>query len=142
MNPFDLDATGLMVWGLVAHLIADWPLQNDWIARNKTLPLHPALTVHGAIHAVALAPVLGWPALIVALVHMAIDTRTPVAMWSTLVRQTQPGGLRVFAHHQNDDGTVKDVPLYDVGTEVRFWTDQVFHIATIAASALAVGALT
>ena len=35
MNPWDLDATGLLIWGIVAHLIADWPLQNDWMARHK-----------------------------------------------------------------------------------------------------------
>jgi hypothetical protein len=148
MNPFDLDATGLMIWGLVAHLIADWPLQNDWMANRKAarrqrwdiqremmggtsveLPgrwwdRHPAAYVHAGLHGLLLALVFGWVAAPLALAHLVIDTRWPVATWSRLVRQTQPSG----------DG-------YDVGLEVRFWTDQVFHILTIALAALVVGPL-
>ena len=50
------------------------------------------------------------------------------------MRQTQPQGHCVDAGYLGDDsGIVKaDVMLYDIGLEVRFWTDQVFHIATIA----------
>jgi hypothetical protein len=128
MNPFDLSTSDLLVWGIVGHLIADWPLQNDWMANGKGWPwrwsilgLAPAF-VHGLIHMVALGVVFGyWPGVILGLVHVAVDTRLPVAWWSRLMRQTQPGG----------DG-------YDVGLEVRFWTDQVFHIACIALAALLV----
>src|SRR5690349_10900130 len=120
MNPWGLDATGLMTWGLVAHLIADWPLQNDWMANNKATSLL-ANAVHASIHGVLLALVFGWVAIPLALAHGLIDTRRPVVWWSRLVRQTQPSG----------DG-------YDVGLEVRFWTDQVFHIGCIAFAALAV----
>ena len=28
--------------GLVAHLAADWVLQNDWMVRNKLSLRHPA----------------------------------------------------------------------------------------------------
>lgn len=119
MNPFGLDASGLLVWGIVAHLIADWPLQNDWMASNKAYLDHPAGYVHAGIHAVLLALVFGWVAAPLAVTHFVIDTRVPVAWWSKLVRQTQPSG----------NG-------YDVGLEVRFWTDQVFHIACIAVAAL------
>jgi hypothetical protein len=144
LNPFGLDATGLMVWGLVAHLIADWPLQNDWMAQNKMKrrprfwtdnvgdggwhepwwSRHPAAYVHAGIHGVLLALVFGWIALPLALVHLAIDTRVPVVWFSRLMRQTQPTG--------------KDLPLVDIGMFVRFWTDQVWHIACIAIAALAV----
>jgi hypothetical protein len=135
MNPFHLDATGLMVWGLVAHLIADWPLQNDWMANNKARLGSPASCVHAAIHGFALSWVFGWAAIPLAVVHALIDTRVPVVWWSRLVRQTQPTGMR--------SSPVGDRPptfLVDVGLEVRFWTDQVFHIACIAVAALAVAA--
>jgi hypothetical protein len=121
-----MSATDLMVWGLVAHLIADWPLQNDWMAANKANLRHPAGYVHAAIHGAALALVFGWVAAPLAVAHLLIDTRVPVAWWSRLVRQTQPGA--------------DSFPLVDVGLEVRFWTDQVFHIACIAVAALLVSA--
>jgi Protein of unknown function (DUF3307) len=122
MNPFDLSATGLMVWGLVCHLVADWPLQNDWMASHKADLRHPAGYVHAGIHGSLLALVFGWVAAPLALAHLIIDTRVPVAWWSRLVGQTQPSGHG-----------------YDVGLEVRFWTDQVFHIACIAIAAVVIG---
>jgi hypothetical protein len=121
MNPWDLSAGDLMIWGLVAHLIADWPLQNDWMANNKAKLGHPAGVVHAAIHGALLALVFGVWAVPLAVAHYVIDLRRPVAWWSRLIRQTQPGGRG-----------------YDVGLEVRFWTDQVFHIICIAAAALLV----
>lgn len=116
MNPFGLNATGLLVWGLVAHLVADWLLQNEWLAVNKTkrrhpaprrgdglltpprvyLPptrwwdRHPAAYVHAGIHAVALALVFGLASLPLAVAHLVIDTRVPVEWWSRVIRQTQP----------------------------------------------------
>jgi hypothetical protein len=164
MNPFDLSATGLMMWGLVAHLIADWPLQNDWMASFKAnrryrhrvgdgmiMPpgrpyttdawwdRHPAAYVHAGIHGLLLALVFGWVAAPLALAHLLIDTRWPVAKWSKLVGQTQPQGNVVNVGYLDDEhDEILRVVLYDIGTEVRFWTDQVFHIATIAAAALLV----
>jgi hypothetical protein len=111
-------ASDLLIWGIVAHLIADWPLQNDWMANNKAKLGHPAGVVHAGIHGIALALVFAWIAIPLAITHYLIDLRKPVQWWSRLVRQTQPGG----------NG-------YDVGLEVRFWTDQVFHIACIALAA-------
>jgi hypothetical protein len=94
VNPWELDATGLMVWGLVAHLIADWPLQNDWMANNKATNLGANL-VHSGIHLWALLFVFGWVAVPLAVLHGLIDTRKPVVWWSRLVRQTQPSGRLV-----------------------------------------------
>jgi hypothetical protein len=167
VNPFELDPTGLMVWGLVAHLVADWPLQNDWMANNKAKrgkpgalsdPLalerqpwwlrHPAAYVHAAIHGVLLALVFGWVAGPLALAHLVIDCRWPVAKWSRFMRQTQPRAPTWATHHGLDPDCGAGVrlttsgrggPLVDVGLEVRFWTDQVFHIACIALAALVVG---
>jgi hypothetical protein len=45
---------------LVLHLVGDWLLQNDWMARNKDKLKHPAAWVHGGIHTVLLGLVFGW----------------------------------------------------------------------------------
>ena len=147
MNPFELSASELLIWGLVLHLIADWPLQNDWMANNKMrrAPLgevpgdgltyppgrmrpytlwflrHPAAYVHSGIHGVLLALIFGWAAVALAWAHLIIDCRWVVEKWSKIVGQTQPGG-----------------GSYNIGLEVRFWTDQVFHIVCIAIAALLV----
>lgn len=104
MNPWALDATGLLVWGLVAHAVADWVLQNDWMASNKArrwpskrrlnvILRHPAAYAHAGIHMALLAFVFGWVAAPLALVHLVIDTRAPVEWLSRLIRQTQPRGF-------------------------------------------------
>jgi len=99
--------------GFVAHLVADWLLQNDWMARNKTSLQHPTAWVHAAIHALALGLALGWQAgLVLGLVHILIDPRQPLAWWR-----------RVY--HQTGDGPY--------ATHVAIWADQVLHIVSIAA---------
>lgn len=159
MNPFDLDASGLMIWGLVAHLVADWPLQNDWMANNKAArrqrhnpttmtgergtpytvwwDRHPAAYVHALVHLWLLLLVFGWVAFPLAVVHLLIDTRKPVIWWSKFIGQTQPKGESAVTFRR--EGHTMTGPLYDVGTEVRFWTDQVFHIICIAVAALVIG---
>ena len=77
---------------MVAHLIADWLLQNDWMARNKGDLRHPATWVHAGIHAVLLGLALGWKAgLVLGLLHVVIDTRVPINWWRSLIRQTSDG---------------------------------------------------
>lgn len=137
MNPFDLDATGLMVWGLVAHLLADWPLQNDWMANNKATSLK-ANAVHAGIHTALLALVFGWPAVLLGIAHGLIDTRKPVVWWSQFMRQTQSAGKWTAVVEPNLLSKGEYRMAYDVGLEVRFWTDQVFHIACIAVAALVI----
>ncbi|HET7089770.1 MAG TPA: DUF3307 domain-containing protein [Anaerolineae bacterium] len=99
--------------GFVAHLFADWLLQNDWMARNKISLRHPAAWVHGAIHALLLGLALGWPAgLALGIVHMLIDTRLPLSWWQRVYHQTGDGP---YARH------------------VAIWADQVLHIVFVAA---------
>lgn len=180
MNPWDLSASDLLVWGIVAHLIADWLLQNDWMAVNKAerrsprvvarngygpppfrwRPLiwsdlsedlrwwdrHPAAYVHAGIHGALLALVFGWVAAPLALVHLLIDTRVPVACFSRLIRQTQPNPeplpvlARVDPQRPIEAGDVERYLPVDLGMLVRFNVDQVWHVATIAAAALLVAA--
>ena len=98
--------------GLVAHLIADWILQNDWMARHKTRISHPAAWTHAGAHAVCLGIALGWQAgLVLGLVHLLIDTRVPVAWW-----------MRVF----KQCGQASDAGA------IALWLDQTLHIICIA----------
>jgi hypothetical protein len=99
--------------GLVAHLVADWILQNDWMARNKISLRHPASWTHAAIHGVFLGLALGWQAgLVLGFIHLLIDTRVPVAWW-----------IRVFK---------KCGQAPEAGT-IAIWLDQTLHIVCIAA---------
>ena len=101
----------LLILGIVAHLVADWLLQNDWMARNKASLRHAAAWVHGAIHFALMLLVFAWPvALLVALTHMLLDTRRPLAWWRRAFRQTREG---------------------DVALHVAIWGDQVAHVVTI-----------
>lgn len=98
---------------LVIHLVADWLLQNEWMAVNKVRLNHPAAWVHGGIHGLLLGWVLGWKAgLVLGVVHMLIDTRIPLMWW-----------VRVFKRCQGSP----DHSLLLIGC------DQVIHIGCIAA---------
>src|SRR3954453_10984204 len=137
MNAWDLSAADLLGWGIVLHLIADLPLQNDWMAKHKQNPFHPAAHVHAGIHGILLCSIFGWAAIPLAIVPRPIDTRKPVVWWSRLVRQTQPEN-RYFFQRSDTSRELHEIPVYDIGLEVRFWTDQVFHIACVAVAALLV----
>src|ERR1044071_9089894 len=68
---------------LVAHLIADWLLQNNWMAKNKYSLVHPAAWIHASIYAASLALAIGWPAgLTLGLLHLIIDTGIPLQWWT------------------------------------------------------------
>lgn len=135
MNHWNLSASDILIWGIVLHLVADWPLQIDWMAQNKTNLLHPAGYVHAGIHGLMLSIIFGWVAIPLAVLHLIIDTRKPIAWWGKLVGQTQPANRTIFQRWSTAD-EVEEIPVYDMGMEVRIWVDQVFHIVCIAAAAL------
>ena len=98
---------------LVLHLIGDWLLQNDWMAKWKSDLRHPAAWVHGAIHGGLITLVVGWKGgVLLAVLHMLVDTRVPQRWWSRVFRQSQTG---------------------EMASHVMVWGDQVIHIATLAA---------
>lgn len=98
--------------GFVAHLAADWILQNDWIARHKGHLGHPAAWLHAGLHALLLTWVLGWQAgLLLGLIHILVDTRLPLAWWQRLYKQTTTG---------------------QVALHVAIWTDQAIHLVSLA----------
>ncbi len=109
-------ATNLLVWGTVADLVADWLLQNRWMAENKTSLTHPAAWTHSGIHWIALAFVFppGVAALL-AVSHLLIDTRKPLTWWT-------------HAYLRSDEGPV--------ALHVAIWADQVAHLSVIALAAL------
>ena len=97
---------------LLLHLIADWLLQNEWMAVNKTRLSHPAAWLHGSIHGVLLSVVFGWAGgVVLALLHMVIDTRFPIRWW-----------IKVFKKCEGSP----DLPILLIGC------DQVLHISCIA----------
>jgi len=105
-------ATDLLVWAIVAHLIADWLFQNDWMALNKTSLRHPASWVHSGLHVIALLFVLPWHlALVAGALHLLIDTRIPLNWWMHTVKQVKPASQ---------------------GLIVEIWVDQVMHITVLA----------
>ena len=64
------------------HLIADWLLQNEWMAVNKVRLSHPAAWVHGSIHGLLLGLVFGWiGGVVLALLHILVDSRAPIRWW-------------------------------------------------------------
>ena len=127
----------LLLWGVVVHLVADWLLQNHWMATYKTSLKHPAAWVHSAIHfAGALLVFHPLAALFIFVTHILIDTRIPLRWWRGFYQQTGGEVTRT-----SDDGSrwVEVVGGVEnrAGLHVAMWGDQVAHIAVIAIAALA-----
>jgi hypothetical protein len=119
-NPLAL-ALPYLVWGLVAHLVADWFLQNEWMALNKTSLKHPAAWVHSFIHFCLFLPLFGlYGALVVFGTHLLIDTRVPLTWWGRVMRQTSNPKNRVTLH-------------------LSIWRDQVAHVIIVAVVSLLLG---
>ena len=111
------EATALLVWSVVVHLIADWLLQNEWMALYKMDLRHPAAWVHSGIHLLGMLLVFAWPAaLLIGLTHLLIDTRKPLLWWMRVIKQIPPGNR---------------LPI------VEILLDQVMHVTVLAGVALA-----
>ena len=112
-------ATNLLIWGIVIHLFCDWLLQNHWMAQNKASLKHPASWVHSGIHFLGLLLIFPlWMVVLIAVIHLLIDTRVPLRWWRNVFRQTQEG---------------------DVALHVAMWSDQVLHITVLALASLIIG---
>lgn len=103
----------LFLSALMAHLVADWILQNEWQAKHKVSLKHPAAYVHSGIHLLCLLAVLPplW-ALLVAVLHLLIDTRKPLEWWRKLIGQTRDAANPAF------------IPF-------AMWQDQVLHVLVL-----------
>lgn len=110
--------TALLVWGGLAHLVADWLLQNEWMVQHKQDLRHPAGWVHGAIHSLALLLFLPWSlALLIGLSHVLIDTRLPVRWWKRLAGKAAADPRSLLPQTQM----------------VELAVDQVLHLVVLAA---------
>jgi hypothetical protein len=115
-------AADLLIWAIVIHLVVDWLLQTEWMARNKASLKHPAAYVHSGLHALALLVIFPWwLALGVGATHLLIDTRVPVTWWTEKVKQMPPSA-----------------PDY---RQIEIWLDQIFHILMLAVAAFLLAAL-
>ena len=106
----------LYLYGLLVHLVADWMLQSDWMALNKTRLRHPAAWVHSGIH--TLGFLLVYPvsvSLILGLAHILVDTRVPLIWWRNTFRQAPEGAT---------------------GISFAMWQDQAVHIISIIIAVL------
>lgn len=109
-------ATDLLVWGIIVHLIADWLFQTEWMATHKMDLRHPAAWVHSGIHTLGLCLVFVWPlAVLIGGTHLLIDTRKPLLWWMKVIKQ-----IPSDAHF----------PIVEIAL------DQVMHITVLAAAAL------
>ena len=99
---------------VLLHLVADWVLQNDWMALNKSDLRHPAGWIHGAIHAALMLfvfpPII---AVAIGVAHVLIDTRMPARFWSRVYKGSSDGPYKLH---------------------VAIWLDQVFHLIVLAAA--------
>jgi len=110
-------AAPFLIWGLVAHLVADWLFQSSYMAQYKTDLKHPASWVHAGIHFVLYLFVFPWPvALLLALIHLLIDTRKPLQWWAK----------HVVPHPYEGE----------IAMHVIIWRDQALHVAFLALAAL------
>jgi hypothetical protein len=88
---FNSHQTSLLLWGIVAHLLSDWFLQNHWQSSGKTDLRNAAAWIHSGIHAaVSFLVFPGLAAVLLGLAHVVIDTRKPLVLWGKLVRQSTP----------------------------------------------------
>ena len=135
------DAVLVLAWLILAHLLADFAFQNDWIAGTKARLDQRAwlgLAVHVAIVAVCLVPVViayGTAGLtfllVVTLTHAGIDR------WK--VRATRAAEARALAaaHRQREHGRLRVGPGAGLGSAwtpipaLHYLLDQALHLLVI-----------
>ena len=122
--------TDLLVWALVAHIVADWLLQTEWMAVHKASLRHAASYTHAGVYALCMAPVFPWPlALTIGGVHLLVDTRVPVHWWMRVVKRMP------FERNGGPHTHPAANPHVSVMTTVvESAVDQAFHVLTIVAA--------
>lgn len=112
---YNLTFSELVLWGIIIHLVCDWLLQNEWMAKGKVKFGSKPSLVHGIIHSAFSTMIFTFPAnTIIMIAHMFIDTRIPLQWWRRVFRQTTEG---------------------DMAIHVAIWEDQVLHIVVIVIAA-------
>jgi hypothetical protein len=102
----------LLIWGIVAHLMADWLFQNEWMASKKSDLREPAAWVHSGIHVLFMWLIFPWYlALLIGFSHLVIDSRRPVHWWMS---------------------TIKGMPVSTHSEIMMLGMDQTFHVLVLA----------
>jgi hypothetical protein len=126
--------TELLVWAMVAHVIADWLLQTEWMAVHKTSLRHPAAYVHAGVYTLLMLPLFPWLlAVLIGGIHLLVDTRIPVYWWLRVIKQMPP--------KDSQNACLPESSLMGFRTTtaiVEAAVDQSFHLVTLAAASLAV----
>jgi hypothetical protein len=100
----------IFTWLLLAHLIGDWTLQNDWMARHKQDSLlNGAIAVHCLLYTAILLVALWLAALnqpvlvprfsfavIIFLSHWLIDAANLAGHWSRIFQQSNVCFVRIM----------------------------------------------
>ncbi|OGO57099.1 MAG: hypothetical protein A2V85_17980 [Chloroflexi bacterium RBG_16_72_14] len=138
MTAHPVDTVLIVAWLVFAHLVADFVLQNDWIAVNKANGTRigwSALGVHGSHVALCLVPVvfaygaqgLAYLAL-VTLTHMAVDR------WKVQATRVADARAQARARERLARGALSGSGLGEAWTPwpgMLFLADQALHL-TIA----------
>jgi hypothetical protein len=126
--------TELLVWAMVAHVIADWLLQTEWMAIHKTSLRHPAAYAHAGVYTLLMLPLFPWfLAALIGVTHLLVDTRVPVYWWLRVIKQMPP--------KDSQNVRLSESSLLGFRTTtaiVEAAVDQSFHLVTLAAASLAV----
>lgn len=128
----------VLAWLILAHLVADFVFQNDWIAGTKARRDSRAwlgLLVHGSIVALCLVPVViafGTPGLtflvVVTLTHVLVDR------WKVAATRRAEARALAAAHRRRDVSRIKDGPGAGLGSAwtpvpaIHYVLDQAIHI--------------
>jgi hypothetical protein len=79
----------IAILGITIHLVVDWLLQTDWMAKNKGNLKHPAGWIHAASFAPFFLLIFNWYiTLFLCISHLLIDTRKPLQWWFRITRKT------------------------------------------------------
>ena len=133
------DTVLVLTWLVFAHLVADFVLQNDWIAMNKATGGREgsrALAVHGFHVALCLAPaVLAWG--LRGLVYLVVVTVTHMIVDRWKVQATRRAEAEAQAQARARIERTGQAPTSGLGVAwtpwpgILFLADQVLHL-TIA----------
>lgn len=109
----------LIVLGLVAHMIGDYVLQNDWIAIEKTKRTWVTL-IHIILYSIPFFFIVGWSwaLLVIAGSHFFIDRFRLAVYWIKLIN---------WNWKSDNFGFNKDKPIW-MSVWLMIIYDNIFHI--------------
>lgn len=118
----------IFTWLLIGHLVGDWLLQNDWMAKGKRQGF---LTMPGTVHFAVYTSIL------MTTLHFSGATNKGLSFVLTL-------GVLIFVSHWLTDATdvVQGWMRFYQQTQleqVRLMTDQILHILVLVLITLVCG---